>query len=1161
MTASKSLIFKEGMSGFLSAWTSDTSLTHITKLHYKDAFHNGRRNNFDLELKLELTMKESSELLSKGYTSASILGSVHSPLLGGKCKIEQGTLDLFIPSMDENVKREMLYTIQCHSPKFGPITLFGSKFMGTGSVLSLWEETTTLLISIHNGFHDQKPHHDIPISLGQAHVFMKDLLSHILGMKCDSGNTSDSIKNSGVFLGGFAKSCYNTYLNSKPEVPEEPSLAEPVGSLGNYHQTIIIGSGYGGAISASRFAQKGYDVAILERGKEFKSGDFPDSSRSALANLQMGSQKEYRNRLGLLDIRTYKDAAVVVGCGLGGTSLINANVVAEPSKNIFQNEAWPEEIKGSHEEIKGHYDRVSQILGAKPFPKDQTSTIKKRMEFHRYAKKHNISLKDPPLAVNFEEKGINKFGAYQSPCISCGNCCSGCNIGAKNSLDKNYLPLAKGRGAKIYTQIEVSHFVKLESGDFGVFYWLNESKITGKRPSSSLRTVRCKNLVIAAGALGSPEIMLRSQEMSSLKFSPRLGKGFSLNGGTLGWIYNTDESMNPVGFDKSAKPEKRAQQNTRNVDRPKVDRRKKSTIGKFSAIYKRQSFLPQVGPTITSLLDYRKDENGKTTGFVIEDASIPGVLAPLLPWSIMISSFKFGKNPGDLKVKSLAPILNSLVKGSYHGAINNSIALLGVGYDEQQGEVSLASSSCDEDTLSAKIELSWPSLKFSSWYEDINKEFHKFQKDLGGIFVDYKGLGLNRPISVHPLGSCAMGSSFESSVVNHKCQVFSEDGSVHENLYICDGSIMPCSVGTNPLLLISALTERSMSFIPKASKGEESHKSDPNWPENYMQFSKSNKIQSLLSNTGSWLNSHLQKPINFQNHTEITFGRAVIRDHSSSTAPQLRTMEITKGQKRKEAFVLILDNNICLEEFKQGPYTAMIQSILKLNYNIIAIETRMSAKQNRTDTRHSFDHIASYDIPQALEAYRNHYSELLVMPLGFANLPFFLGQLSGVFDDSQFRAIISVGCSLIPEVSEPWLALTKAALRFGAIPRIQGNAMPSPYLKQLRKCIDKGIVSRYHDRSRDKFSHLSSDPKANIGSIKTPIMFLTGDEDRFFKESQRHSYALFHKLSRTPSLFTSISGYNYNDLLCSETWDKDVAPELLKFFENMDKSLKRSKAS
>ncbi len=153
--------------------------------------------------------------------------------------------------------------------------------------------------------------------------------------------------------------------------------------------------------------------------------------------------------------------------------------------------------------------------------------------------------KRTPVYVNFEDRQKNHVGIPQPACINCGNCCGGCNTGAKNTLNMNYLPDAKAHGAHIFTEVEVRvisrdddraewrvHYVPYADGDF----------------NATERVVTAPVVILGGGALGSTNILLKSQRRDTLELSSRLGQSFSTNGDTVGFSYNTDTPLKPVGI-------------------------------------------------------------------------------------------------------------------------------------------------------------------------------------------------------------------------------------------------------------------------------------------------------------------------------------------------------------------------------------------------------------------------------------------------------------------------------------------------------------------------------------------------------------------------------------------------------------------------------------
>ena len=277
---------------------------------------------------------------------------------------------------------------------------------------------------------------------------------------------------------------------------------------------IIVGSGYGGAIFAARLASANLNpkpsICLLERGREWPVGTFPDQTASVVAAL-----RDDTNPLGLYEFLNYQDISVIKGSGLGGTSLVNANVAIIPDPEVFAETNWPRTI--TRDVLMPYYLRARQVLAAGPHPHAmdlaKVQAMERRaVEFGNHAYPLNIN-------VNFSIDGKNPYGVDQKPCTNCGDCISGCNVGAKNTLYMNYLPLARSAGTEIYTQTKVEWVEKLAAGG-----WRIHGSHVADDLSSQSFTLDAKNVVLAAGAINSPEILLRS-EMHGLHGLAGFGNG------------------------------------------------------------------------------------------------------------------------------------------------------------------------------------------------------------------------------------------------------------------------------------------------------------------------------------------------------------------------------------------------------------------------------------------------------------------------------------------------------------------------------------------------------------------------------------------------------------------------------------------------------------
>lgn len=552
------------------------------------------------------------------------------------------------------------------------------------------------------------------------------------------------------------------------------SITIPVGDIADRYDAVIIGSGYGGGIAASRLSRAGRRVLILERGREILVGDYPDTIIEATENAQFHTPDcHIGSRLGLYDIHVNKQQNVVVGCGLGGTSLINANVSLEAKPEVFEDPAWPQAFLDDKDVLlKEGLAHARQMLKPNPLP-DSISLPKTRAN-EKSAGSMGQEFYRPPINVNFDTlpEGKNHVGVEQPPCNMCGDCVSGCNVGAKNTTLMNYLPDAWNHGADIVCQTDVRHIEKTDDGWLVHFQYVDVGREKFDAPTLF---VKADIVVVSAGTMGSNEIMLRSRKLG-LATSDRLGKDFSGNGDILGFGYNCDQSINGIGFGTHKKGE-----------------------------------IPDVGPCITSIIDMRHGDDWRDR-MVIEEGSIPGALAVTLPAAFSAAAGTIGQDTDSGiidAVREKARIADSFLRGPYNGAVNHTQTYLIMSHDNAKGQAELN----DGD----RMVIDWPGVGTQSNFIKGNENLLQATKALGGEYVEnpvWTPLFNESLITVHPLGGCNMAEDAGTGVVNHKGQVFTGQGDeVHKGLYITDGSVIPTSLAVNPLLTISAVSERCLRLM------------------------------------------------------------------------------------------------------------------------------------------------------------------------------------------------------------------------------------------------------------------------------------------------------------------------------------------------------------
>jgi len=556
-------------------------------------------------------------------------------------------------------------------------------------------------------------------------------------------------------------------------------LSKPSEQVWGYHQIVVVGSGYGGAVAACRLARAGQAVTLLERGREILPPDYPDTDSAALGQLQFSGRpalpEELTDRRSLYWFHLGDDVNVFSGCGLGGSSLINANVSMRPDDAVFEDAVWPEELRNDPDGLERGFKRAREILQPNPYPTgigevpDATGypLLPKVEALHAAAGRARVDMTD--VNVRFVG-GPNAVGVEQEPCTCCGNCVTGCNVGAKNTLLMNYLPDAVDHGAAIFTGIDVDRIDRAE----GVWrLWVRDLALDS-RGWSEPRPITADVVILAAGTMGSTGILLRST--GALALSPRLGDRFSANGDVLAFATGTAVPVDGIG--------------------ERADR---------------ANFRRPAGPCITAVIDQRPGRR-LDDGIVVEDAVIPGQLASAVTPVLAVESldrwwhrFLHGRRNGAAFVK------DALAHG-LRSALDHTQTYLVMGHDGSDGQVAI-------DDAGAPV-VRWPGVGDGPYNGHVEHALRRAADNVGGEYLPnplWSELLHHRLLTVHPLGGCAMGEDSATGVVDHVGRVFDaafdSDREFHEGLYVWDGSIVPRSLGVNPLLTITALAERAVAAM------------------------------------------------------------------------------------------------------------------------------------------------------------------------------------------------------------------------------------------------------------------------------------------------------------------------------------------------------------
>jgi len=554
------------------------------------------------------------------------------------------------------------------------------------------------------------------------------------------------------------------------------------------YEAIVIGSGFGGSINTCRLAKKWPgQVLLLERGKRYPKGSFPRSPQTMADNfwnVPLEQRKRPKNIAtkrqthGMFDVRNFDNMDALVCAGLGGGSLIYANVFLQPPDEVFD-ENWPETCKKAA--LQPYYAVSKAVLGARPIPQndDPRRQIIRTGLFKAFAESEQRDSKlldinvffgndfDNPLDIGEQDK--NRYGATQTSCVYCAECDVGCNTHSKNTLDLNYLFVAERRyGAQIKTEVLAQKIVPLNAdgtedssanGEYGYkVYWLN---LHGNTECVAVS----RRVVVSAGTLGTNELLMRCRDVHKTlpNISQQLGKHFSGNGDFLSFVIDGDKPADP-----------------------------------------------NYGPVITQGTDYNlfKDFN-RENAFILEDASFPNFAAwyteGLRPgfshWRAFIrtATLVFLRFVRGITTGEIGYAFNALLKDNLSFT---TAVLLCMGIDKSNGVMQL-------DAHGA-LNVKWPYRDSLPLYEAILAVGERFKTWTGGKFflpLPNWIWPIRNNITVHSLGGCRLAEDacqgVTSSALHNFGQVFGYQG-----LYVADGALLPTAVGANPVATISALSER-----------------------------------------------------------------------------------------------------------------------------------------------------------------------------------------------------------------------------------------------------------------------------------------------------------------------------------------------------------------
>lgn len=512
------------------------------------------------------------------------------------------------------------------------------------------------------------------------------------------------------------------------------------------YDVVIVGSGFGGAITGTRLAQAGRSVCILERGKRWAKSEFPRSP----GEMSRSFWNENKSP-GFLEYKTFKHIDVLQGCGVGGGSLHYFNVHLRAPGEIFSRAPWPRQV--TRAVLDPYYALAEGMLDSAPLTPPAGRELPDRTKAF-LAAVSAVGRKGEliPIGVYTGADRANPHGgAPQSACDYSGNCMLGCVLHAKNTLDLNYLPLAEKSGAEVFPLHRAHKIEPLDEGGFRVSF----ERLDPSHPESSEKgSVVGRQVILAAGTLGTNELLLRCKLVHRTLpgISPVLGTRFSGNGDfLLAGAFDVDREIDPAR-----------------------------------------------GPSITAGADFSTANNR----IFVEDLGFPDPFMWYLEGAIPNS-----RRLENLIAAAASYLLATL--GIRHdrigfeayrlfrrGATTRFLPYLGMGTDASNGRLRLKGGCLD---------IQWRHRKSRRMFQELESALKELTHALNGKYVTnfLWRWPFRKLLTAHPLGGCFMGETRESSVASHLGAVWG-----YPNLFVTDGSLIPSALSVNPSLTISALAER-----------------------------------------------------------------------------------------------------------------------------------------------------------------------------------------------------------------------------------------------------------------------------------------------------------------------------------------------------------------
>ncbi|NTW03389.1 MAG: GMC family oxidoreductase [Oscillochloris sp.] len=520
---------------------------------------------------------------------------------------------------------------------------------------------------------------------------------------------------------------------------------------------VIIGSGFGGSVSAMRLTEKGYRVLVLERGQRFSEHDYAKTNWNIWRYLWLPAARCF----GILQIIPFRDVVVLRGCGVGGGSLGYANVLMKPNDEMFAAAAW-HHLADWKTLLAPHYETAKQMLGVNTNPRQWPADAVLREIATELGQ--GETARPTETGIFFGEPGVTVPDPYfggagpaRTGCTHCGGCMVGCRHNAKNTLTKNYLYLAEKQGAEVRPDAEVRDIRPVSPGSAdGARYEVHYRRPTAWRPEPP-RRVRARNVIISGGTVGTLRLLFRCRDIT--RSLPRISQ-------RLGDIVRTNsESLLGV-----------------------ISRGRQTNYSEGIAI----TSIFYADP-VTTVEPVRYPEGSDLIRFL----GGPLIESGSLSYRLLRSISDIFTHPRDFLRTHVVP-----------GWARRTTIMLVMQTEDNQISMRLGRSPLTFWRRNV-VSQADPAHPIPSKIPIGHVVTQRFAEKTNGIpSASVNESLLNIPMTAHILGGCPFSTSAAEGVVDLDCQVHGYPG-----LYVVDGAIVPANPGVNPSLTITALAEYAMSRV------------------------------------------------------------------------------------------------------------------------------------------------------------------------------------------------------------------------------------------------------------------------------------------------------------------------------------------------------------